>query len=292
MAIEDGVWGHLVGDALGVPYEFHPREQIPPLDRIEMRPPDGFRRAHPSVEPGTWSDDGALMLCLLASLKQAGGKLDPRDLGRRFINWYEHGYLAVNSDVFDVGIQTRGAIERLREGTPALEAGAASERQNGNGSLMRTLPIALVGSRSDAEIVADARDQSKITHGHVRSQLCCAAYCLWAKHGGPFAAAVEKLRALCPDEPDEVAKIADVKEPHGSGYVLDSLHSAVWAVETAGKDYESTVRAAISLGDDTDTTACIAGGIAGLRYGAASIPRRWMEAMREKDTVTELLRRS
>ncbi len=110
--IEGGIWGLLVGDALGVPYEFHPARAIPGADAIEMAPPPGFARAHAGTPPGTWSDDGAHALCLLASLVH-NGRLDAEDLARRLVNWYEHGYLAVDGRVFDVGVQTgRAATAR------------------------------------------------------------------------------------------------------------------------------------------------------------------------------------
>src|SRR5215510_8231355 len=116
--LEGGIVGLLVGDALGVPYEFHPPDEIPPLAEIEFDPPEGFRRSHSGVLPGTWSDDGAHALILLASLLHCM-KLDVEDLGRRLVNWYEHGYKAVDARVFDVGIQTAHAINRLRHGVPA-----------------------------------------------------------------------------------------------------------------------------------------------------------------------------
>ena len=97
--LRGGLLGLLVGDALGVPYEFHPPEEIPPPDQIEMQPPPGFRRAHAGVPVGTWSDDGAHALCLLASLLHCG-RLDPEDLMRRLTNWGEHGYMAVDGKVF------------------------------------------------------------------------------------------------------------------------------------------------------------------------------------------------
>ncbi|HEY0095813.1 MAG TPA: ADP-ribosylglycohydrolase family protein, partial [Archangium sp.] len=140
--IEGGLYGLLIGDALGVPYEFHPPAQLPGLPLIEFEPPPGFSRAHAGVPPGTWSDDGAHALCLLASLLYRG-TLDAEDLGRRLVNWYELGYMAVDYEVFDVGIQTREALANVRAGVPALEAGPSGERENGNGSLMRVLPLAL-----------------------------------------------------------------------------------------------------------------------------------------------------
>lgn len=88
--IAGGLIGLLVGDAVGVPYEFHPPERLPPLDRIDLVPPPEFARAHPDVPPGTWSDDGAQALCLLASLLHAG-ELDLDDFGRRLVNWQDVG---------------------------------------------------------------------------------------------------------------------------------------------------------------------------------------------------------
>src|SRR5689334_5389738 len=101
--LEGGLFGLLIGDALGVPYEFHPPHTLPPLAEIEMVPPAQFDRAHASVPPGTWSDDGAQALALLASLLDRGA-LDVQDLGARLVAWYQTGYLAVDGRVFDIGI--------------------------------------------------------------------------------------------------------------------------------------------------------------------------------------------
>src|SRR5262245_65410840 len=119
--LEGGLVGLLIGDALGVPYEFHGPERLPPVEQIEMVPPPGFARAHRGTPPGTWSDDGAQALCLLASLLECG-RLDPEDLGRRLLRWYNHGYLAVDGRVFDVGIQTGRALRALQRGCLALQA--------------------------------------------------------------------------------------------------------------------------------------------------------------------------
>jgi ADP-ribosyl-[dinitrogen reductase] hydrolase len=295
--IEGAIWGLLVGDALGVPYEFHPPAAIPPEEQIELEPPPGFARAHAGVAPGTWSDDGAHALCLLASLLHEK-RLDPDDLMRRLTNWYEVGYLAVDGNVFDVGIQTSRALEAFRRGVPALEAGPSAEEQNGNGSLMRVLPLALWHRGSDAELVADAQLQSRVTHGHLRAQVCCALYCLWARRildGDPnaWATAVARLRALYGDPSPEREQLERYVRPddepsgHGSGYVVDCLRSARLVLDAGS--YPSVVRAAIRLGNDTDTTACVAGGLAGLRDGVDAIPQRWRAALREPELFGSLL---
>jgi ADP-ribosyl-[dinitrogen reductase] hydrolase len=295
--IRGGIFGLLIGDALGVPYEFNSPESIPSINEIEFTPPLGFHRSHSSVPPGTWSDDGAHALLLLASLLKHN-QLDLDDLAQRLVQWFESGYMAVDNHVFDVGIQTRKAIGALQRGTAPHSAGPADVNANGNGSLMRVLPLALWHQGTDAELVQDAHTQSQITHGHPRAQICCALYCLWARRTlaaepDPWASAVATLRSLynensqesieleqhiCPDEHPQIK---------GTGYVVDCLHSARWALKAG--DYEQVVKAAISLGNDTDTTACVAGGIAGIRDGIEAIPVRWRSELRGIELIEPLL---
>lgn len=297
--IEGGLIGLLVGDALGVPYEFHAPEVLPPAVRIEMEPPEGFRRAHASVPPATWSDDGAQALALLDSLLSCG-RLDAEDLGRRLLAWYDRGEYAVGGVVFDVGITTARALTALRDGVPAAMAGPSGERDNGNGALMRCLPLALWHLGTDAQLVDDARDQAKVTHGHPRSQACCALYCLWARRtlegaADPWRAAVASLRQLCEYDSPIMLELEGAIRPdeppagRGTGYVVDCLRSARLAV--AAGPFEAAVKAAVALGHDTDTTACVAGGIAGLRDGHAAIPGRWRDALRGRELVRPLLDR-
>ncbi len=292
-----GLWGQLVGDACGVPYEFHAAAEIPPFASIEMSPPAGFRRSHRGVPVGTYSDDGAQALCLLASLLDRGA-LDPADFARRVVAWYEDGYLAVDGQVFDCGVQTGQAIRALMGGAAPLEAGPVSEQANGNGSLMRVLPLALWHQGLDVELVRDAHRQSSVTHGHPRSQVCCALYCLWARRileedPEPWKTAVEGLREIYDGDVKWLGELEfhvrpdDLSPGRGSGYVVDCLRSARWAVEQGG--YEEVIRASIALGNDTDTTACVAGGIAGLRDGLDAIPIRWREALRGQDLFSPLL---
>lgn len=298
--IEGALVGALIGDALGVPYEFHARDQIPTRDLIEMTPPVGFRRAHARVPPATWSDDGAQALCLLASLLDCG-RLDLDDLGRRFVAWYERGYLAVDDHVFDVGVQTSRAIRSLMGGVAAAVAGPADDRANGNGSLMRVLPLALWHRGDDEALVRDAHLQSTITHGHPRSQVCCALYCLWVRrildeYPAPWADASDTLRSIYGEDDTLLGELEwqvrpdDPARGTGSGYVVDCLRSARWAFESA-LTFEAIVKAAISLGNDTDTTACVAGGVAGAWVGVDGIPQRWRDALRGRSLLDPLLER-
>ena len=294
-----GLVGLLVGDALGVPYEFTRPTDVPDVQDIEFEPPAGFLRSHIGTPPGTWSDDGAQALCLLASILRQD-RLDVEDFGRRLVNWNDHGYMTPDGRVFDVGIQTSRALQVIRSGGPAVTAGGSSESDNGNGSLMRVLPLALWHAGSDEELVRGAFLQSMPTHGHVRSQVCCAIYVLWARRlldgqevEAAWLDAVRSTRALVADSPEAVEQLEFHVRPdgdatgRGTGYVVDALRSAR-QVQSAG-DYEAIVRAAIRLGSDTDTTACIAGGIAGIRFGLAGIPARWREGLQGRDVVEPLL---
>lgn len=296
--LEGGLIGLLVGDAVGVPYEFMSPSKLPPLAQIEMTPPKGFARAHAQVPPGTWSDDGAQALCLLASLLHAG-RFDADDFGRRLVRWLDDGELAVDGAVFDVGITSRRSIRAIAAGTPAADAGDPDERANGNGSLMRALPLALWHPGADLDLVRDALAQSRVTHAHARSQLACALYCLWARRlleatPDPWNDALYTLLGLTKQDPAARAELAShvvpprTQKPTGTGYVVDCLHSARHALEQP--TYEGVVKAAIALGNDTDTTACVAGGLAGVRDGVAGIPARWREALRGGELVEPLLR--
>jgi ADP-ribosylglycohydrolase len=296
--IAGGLVGLLVGDALGVPYEFRAARDLPPFEQIDLQPPTGFARSHARVPPGTWSDDGAQALCLLASLLHCG-QIDLRDFANRLVNWRDYGYLAVDGDVFDVGIQTAYAIQALRDGADPMQSSPVDERRNGNGSLMRVLPLALWHAGGDAELMRDAALQSLPTHAHPRAHVACAFYCLWARAElrggmGTWAAAEDSLRrhadeaGLPPAEIDLVLDPRQAQHVSGSGYVVDTVWSArqVLDRETC---YADTVRAAIALGNDTDTTAAVAGGIAGVRFGLHGIPSHWRDALRGRELLDPLL---
>lgn len=304
--LRGGVYGLLVGDALGVPYEFHPASALPPKSVLAMTPPQSlpsgapFRRAHEGVPPGTWSDDGAQALCLLVSLLEQG-RLELNDFADRCVRWYHDAYMTPDGVVFDIGVQTSGALDAIRRGVPLSEAGRSDERGNGNGSLMRCLPLALWHQGSDLQLVADAQAQSIITHPHPRSQVCCAIYCLWARgllngiaSEPAFAAAVATLRELYPADGPHLQELEFHIRPEedavirGSGYVVDSLRAARHLLATE-PTYEAVVRSAIALGEDTDTTACIAGGVAGVLYGDAQIPEEWLSELKGRALVDPLV---
>lgn len=286
-----GLQGLLIGDALGVPYEFHDPLDLPPPDQINMDPPEGFLRSHEGVPPGTWSNDGTQALCLLQSLL-AKGTLDLGDLSRRLVNWAKWGHLAVDGTVFDIGLQMDRAIERLRTEVAPDEAGPAGELNSGNGSLMRVLPLALWHMGDDLSLISMAAQQSLPTHGHPRAAVACAFLCLWARSelepvAESWADAEATLRELGPAAglpPEEIEYVLDPSHgdnTNGSGYVVDTLWSARQSLDRSS-NYAEAVRHAICLRRDTNTTTAVVGGIAGIRYGLYGIPLSWRERLRGK----------
>jgi ADP-ribosyl-[dinitrogen reductase] hydrolase len=285
-----GVWGHLVGDAMGVPYEFQPP---PPLREIRW----GHQAGHHRQPPGTWSDDGGLMLALLDSLVQ--GTFDTADQGRRALEWWRgDGYKP--GPIFDIGLITQSSLERIRTGTVPEEAGAFGERDNGNGSLMRILPVALVDREAtDAELVTQAMRASSLTHRHPRSMVTCAVYVLAAR--SLLRGAEDRTRvlqeafaavasAVGKAEVGELRVLQTFTGRTGSGYVVDSFWSA-WDAFAGGNSYRQVVERAIAYGDDTDTTSCVAGGLAGIYWGRSGIPNAWLKGIRGRDVAEPILRK-
>ena len=286
------VWGHLAGDALGMPYEFRTAAQI---TDVEWR---GNGTHHQPA--GTWSDDGALMLALLDSLLDTG--FDPDDQGRRSLDWFANGRYAPGGTVFDWGHATSTAMSALKGGIPAIDAGPVGERDCGNGSLMRILPLALVErAASDDRMVEMAHLASRVTHGHPRCQVACALYSLVVRqlltgHRERDAAlgdARSRLRSIYAtanltahlhalDELEAWAKRT------GSGFVMDSFWSA-WDAFAGADSYQDAVVRAVRYGEDTDTTAAIAGGLAGAYFGVDDIPADWRAGLREPSIFRPLV---
>ncbi len=300
LRLAGAVWGHLVGDAAGVPYEFRRPEDVG-----EVR----FGAAGTyGVPPGTWSDDGALMLALLDSLLT--GRFDPEDQAARALAWADDGrYTPDDEGRFDIGNATSAALARIRSGRPAEEAGGRSERDNGNGSLMRILPVALVGRDLPVDALVEWADRaSRVTHAHALARTTCALYALvvrrlvraepirdealaWGQ--GELTRTLDDRAARGVDVDEERAALAAILAHEGRagrGFVVDSFWSA-WDAFAGADGYRDTIERAIRYGHDTDTTAAIAGGLAGACWGLDGIPADWLASMRGRDIVAPLVDR-
>jgi ADP-ribosylglycohydrolase len=300
--VTSGILGLAVGDALGVPVEFHDREFL------RRDPVTGVRGFGSHNQPaGTWSDDTALALCLAESLCQAG--IDYHDQAKRFIGWMLRNEWTPHGEVFDIGHATRQAIMRLDRGAVPTEAGPTDERSNGNGSLMRILPLAIYLAHAPPdERIEMAMTCSRLTHGHPRSQLACAMYVEFAAaliRGSELSAAFSAAQAVIasvvadrfPGEKKPFARLLSQglellaeSEISGSGYVLHCLEASLWCSLNA-QSYESGVLRAVNLGEDTDTTGAVTGGLLGLRFGLQAIPPEWIQTLARKSDIFNLCQR-
>jgi ADP-ribosyl-[dinitrogen reductase] hydrolase len=292
-----GLWGAIVGDALGVPVEFTSREQRTKDPVTGMQ---GYGTHH--QPPGTWSDDSSLLLCTVDSL--VNHDFDLHDMGQRFVRWYREGYWTPWGKVFDIGGTTRRAIDRLARGVDPETAGDSDENSNGNGSLMRILPIALRFADAPVdELLGHAHRASSLTHRHPRSQIACGFYCLIVTEllngSDPLEAyhnCVEVGLKLYVKPPylEEMGpfikfvsgRIHELPESEigSSGYVVDTLEASVWCLLNSSS-YEEAVLKAVNLGGDTDTTGCVTGGLAGVRYGVSTIRDKWISEIAENKNL-------
>lgn len=301
--IKSALLGIATGDALGVPVEFRSR------DELKANPVKNMREYGSHQQPmGTWSDDSSLTFCLAESLLKKG--YDLNDLANRFINWKDYGHWTAHGDVFDIGIATNNAIHFLSLGAPPTTAGSDAENSNGNGSLMRILPLLFYIKDMDIQArFQHVKEVSSLTHRHIRSIACCFIYIetarnillgsqkLEAYHNARITAGnfFREHNILTESEESILAPILDgtiiskpIEEIHGTGYVVRTLEAALWLLVNT-TSYSEAVLAAVNLGNDTDTTAAVTGGLVGMLYGWEEIPAHWLNILAGKERIEELI---
>ena len=299
--VHGALFGVAIGDALGVPAEFNSRAALqsdPVTDFI------GYK-GH-GQPPGTFSDDSSLTFCLAESLCLG---YDLNDVGKRFVMWYDHNYWTADYEVFDIGNTTRNAIERLRRGTPTpWLAGDRDENSNGNGSLMRILPLLFYIRDFDIEKRFETiKDVSGMTHGHIRAKIACFYYLEFAlqllkgidKHTAyaNTARTVYDLivkKQVAKSEIDKFTSLLkeniskkDVESIPSSGYVMNTLQASMYCFLNTD-NYKDATLMAVNLGNDSDTTGAVTGGLAGLYYGFESIPEKWRNEVKRSNDIKNL----
>jgi ADP-ribosyl-[dinitrogen reductase] hydrolase len=299
--IESGLFGLAVGDALGVPVEFQSRAYLKQNPVTEMF---GFGTHYQPI--GTWSDDSSLAFCLAESLCSG---YDLNDIARNFVKWYSAELWTPHGQVFDIGIATRNAILNIAKGHQPDLCGGFSESDNGNGSLMRILPLAFyLQKENNIEVIYQkVKEVSSITHAHFRSVFSCFIYMVYCleilKDKDKFEAYKNTQLVLSKFLEDKSFNPVEIglfdrilkndiskyneNEIHSSGYVLHSLEASIWCFLNSNS-YEETVLKAVNLGQDTDTTGAIAGGLAGIYYGIENIPQKWIENLVRTNDIKEL----
>lgn len=278
--------GLAVGDALGTTLEFKPRDSYPPLtDMVGGGPFD--------LPAGVWTDDTSMALALADSLI-ACGRLDPVDVMRRFVRWWRAGDYSPTGSCFDIGNTTQAALARFEHMGEPL-AGDPDPGTAGNGSLMRLAPIAIWGvGAGEAAMRAGARTQSATTHAAPACLDACEGFALVVRAaimGAAFDEALAAGAAIASAEPITTILRGRWRGTarHGigsSGYVAHSLEASLWCVaETTS--FRDAVLLAANLGDDADTTAAIAGQLAGALYGASGIPAAWLAKLAWRERLAD-----
>ena len=294
-----GIFGFCVGDALGVPVEFESREERIKDKVREMR---AYGTHHQYF--GTWSDDTSLTLCLIDSLKN---NYDLRDIASKFTEFYFNNLWTPYGEVFDIGNTTVLAIQQISMGEPLELCGGRSENSNGNGSLMRILPLAYYLKNTESlEKIRIIEEVSSLTHAHKRSKLACIIYVEMAINliktkdkRESYEKSLKFVKEYCFEKYQEEfpnfqrllnneIHLLSKEEISSSGYVIDTLEAVIWSFFSS-RNYEEAIFTAINLGDDTDTIGALTGGLSGIYYGFDSINDNWIQCLARKSDIYELL---
>lgn len=290
------IMGAVVGDAMGLPFEFKERSQIKKRHVGKSR--DLGRHNMPL---GTCSDDSSMIFCTMDSML---GGYDLKDIGDTFCKWKYESYWTPTGILFDIGGTTANGIRRIS--FFGKYDGVDGENHCGNGSLMRIMPILFYIKDNREDRFKIIKEVSSLTHSHIRCIIACSIYmeiCLNILDGHKKEDAYLKMRDVIIKEyeqyPEELNNfksilyddIRDVeaKDLSGSGYVISTLESSLNSF-LSSRNYKQAIINSIIIGEDTDTIASITGGLAGLYYGYNKIPKKWMKKIVRKDDVLKLIK--
>lgn len=305
--------GHAIGDALGVPVEFEKRSELEKSPVTEMMGYGTF-----PVPAGSWSDDTGMSLAAMDVL--ANGKLDYFEIMVNFVKWIEKADYTPTGETFDVGYTCFRAINRFIDyvysrnddiyvGEEIPFFGLDGEYDNGNGSLMRIHPFSLMtwfDQRLTPYYENIIDKASALTHATERAKLACKIYTMILFHLLAFPDKNSVLTALKEAKIkyhentdyryytrlfDDTFHCLTVNDIKSSGYVVDTLEAAIWCVLTTDT-YKECVLKAVNLGNDTDTVAAIAGGLAGALYGYDAIPQEWLDILIKREDIEEMCERA
>lgn len=299
--ISNGLIGFAVGDAIGVPIEFEDREKLMKSPITSMQ---GFGSY--DVPEGVWSDDTAMILATMDSIIKCNG-INHNDIADRFCNWLNDAEYTATNEVFDIGITTKYALMRYWEDkSDATKCGGTSITENGNGSLMRMLPIALYcyyKKIKEEEIFNIVKNISSITHAYEISIMGCyiyVRYILFILSGKDKLASYNMIKCIdysvyfSKETIEQYNKLLNsnirelkIDDIDSTGYVVSTLESVLWIILNCDS-YSQSIIGAINLGGDTDTIGAITGSIAGIIYGYDSIPEKWLEKMKKLEYLEEI----
>lgn len=301
--VKDSLYGFIVGDAMGVPIEFEDREKL-----INKPVTSMLGYGSHDVEAGVYSDDTSMTLATMDSIIKQNGIINYNDIADKFCNWVNNNEYTATNKIFDIGMTTKYAlIKYFNNKIDATMCGGTNINENGNGSLMRMLPIALYcfykNIKDDNEIFTLVKNSSSITHAHDISILGCYIYVryvislLETKNKISSYNFIKKLdySMFIEEVKLEYSRILfsdistlNINDINSNGYVVDTLEAVFWIVLNCSS-YNESIIGAINLGGDTDTIGAITGSIAGILYGYDNISKRWISKLKNKDYIDEII---
>jgi ADP-ribosylglycohydrolase len=301
--VKDSLYGFIVGDAMGVPVEFEDREKL-----INKPVTSMLGYGSHDVEAGVYSDDTSMTLATMDSIIKQNGIINYNDIADKFCNWVNNNEYTATNKIFDIGMTTKYAlIKYFNNKIDATMCGGTNINENGNGSLMRMLPIALYcfykNIKDDNEIFTLVKNLSSITHAHDISILGCYIYVryvislLETKNKISSYHFIKKLdySMFIEEVKLEYSRILfsdistlNINDINSSGYVVDTLEAVFWIILNCSS-YNESIIGAINLGGDTDTIGAITGSIAGILYGYDNISKRWISKLKNKDYIDEII---
>lgn len=275
--------GLACGDAVGTSVEFQPRGAFRPLTDMVGGGPF-------NLKPGQWTDDTSMALCLAESLQTKKG-FDAADQMGRYLNWWQWGYMSSTGECFDIGMTVRDALTRFQQtGDPF--AGSSDPDTAGNGSLMRLAPVVLYYFPDRDRVRTFSANSSLTTHAAPEAIECCQLFAelICKALQGESKCNLRNVSATTFLEPkvEAIARGAYLgkrkSDIRGSGYCVASLEAALWCFHHTDS-FEACILEAANLGDDADTTAAIAGQLAGAHYGVQGIPEGWLAKLHLREDI-------
>lgn len=300
MKVENGIIGFVVGDTMGVPVEFNSRGKLLLNPVTEM-----LEYGTHNMPKGCWSDDTSMTLATMDSIIKCK-EINTNDMADRFIKWYRNGEYTATGIMFDIGTTTQQALVKYQRGIDiASKCGGEREYDNGNGSLMRMLPIAYycyLKGLEDTEILKIVKEVSSITHRHPISILGCYIYVRLAIEllkGKGLLQAYQEIKKLDYSyfTEDTIYKyerilnndigLYNINEISSNGYIVSTLEAVIWTLINS-KSFNETIIKAINLGEDTDTVGACVGGLAGIYYGIENINQKWKNNILRYDYIINM----
>ena len=284
------IYGLLVADALATPYEFRNADYMKKT-KIDMLPSHNHQRTYKEAKIGSWSDEGAMMLCMLNTISTCHG-FKPDIFMRQLQAYHTQGLFAVNQVVFGTSRQFELVMNAYEKGEKLYKCAAVNATGRDSSSLTRVLPLALYMSNCDAkETIKFAHAQALLTHELPIVGICSAIYMQWAKNiynqvKNPFVRALHSLLELYNEECREIITKQIIRREGANSLndVVNCLMDAYMIIEKT-TNYHDAVTMAVSLGNQTTALASAVGGIAGIKYGYHDLPSGWINLLRDRDTI-------